>query len=322
MFSYRRRAFTLVELLVVIAIIGILIALLLPAIQAAREAARKANCGSNLRQIGLALQNYQEVNKVFPPGTIPGRINWAIGILPYFESALYLSYNSSAANVGTTTIPPPHPATGAFSNAYVVQQNVAVYQCPDDPWRDMIEVPNAGPGGAYHHGSYRGVAGSSYGVDSFFDQTTWCNGGSLPQRWIGVLHIVGACNVNTCEDVGTIKDGATNTLAVGEYSTKSNSPYGAFWGDSTGSASIGTIFTESRTLIPDYGGAASTGTCSSTAGTFGADPVRGRSPAYILAERTSWPWTTPSISSRTPSTSTCTLPSARSPTPTPRPTPR
>jgi prepilin-type N-terminal cleavage/methylation domain-containing protein len=62
--------FTLVELLVVIAIIGILIALLLPAAQAAREAARKTQCKNNLRQIGLALHNYQSSHGVFPPGVL------------------------------------------------------------------------------------------------------------------------------------------------------------------------------------------------------------------------------------------------------------
>jgi prepilin-type N-terminal cleavage/methylation domain-containing protein len=91
--------FTLVELLVVIAIIGILVALLLPAIQAAREAARRSQCSNNLKNIGLALANYTDVNKRLPPGTAlvmgygevnPGTGTWVLRILPYIEEkALY-----------------------------------------------------------------------------------------------------------------------------------------------------------------------------------------------------------------------------------------
>src|SRR5437868_1095051 len=95
-----KKAFTLVELLVVIAIIGVLVALLLPAIQAAREAARRAQCKNNLKQIGLALHNYESARRAFPPGFISTPKNnvlnaegtgpgwgWGAYILPHLEES-------------------------------------------------------------------------------------------------------------------------------------------------------------------------------------------------------------------------------------------
>ena len=103
-----RRAFTLIELLVVIAIIAVLIALLLPAVQAAREAARRAQCVNNLKQIGLALHNYEGSMQTLPPGYVstfdatgtdlgPGW-GWAAMILPQFEQpAVFAAVNFSLA---------------------------------------------------------------------------------------------------------------------------------------------------------------------------------------------------------------------------------
>src|ERR1700724_3382809 len=82
----RRRGFTLIELLVVIAIIAVLIALLLPAVQAAREAARRVQCINNMKQIGIAMHNYQSAMGSLPPGFKESAYGtWIVFILPFIE---------------------------------------------------------------------------------------------------------------------------------------------------------------------------------------------------------------------------------------------
>lgn len=115
----KSRGFTLIELLVVIAIIAILVALLLPAVQQAREAARRTQCKNNLKQIGLALHNYEGTFGMFPPSRInistPAvfQQTWNVMILPYIEQApLYNQYNFNVnwfapANDPMTTVQLP-----------------------------------------------------------------------------------------------------------------------------------------------------------------------------------------------------------------------
>ena len=115
---HARRGFTLIELLVVIAIIGVLVGLLLPAVQQAREAARRTSCVNNMKQLGLAIHNYKDANKVLPAGwTKPADLTnfssgnywgWGAFILPFTEdSALYdqIDFDRQWSNTGSSSIP-------------------------------------------------------------------------------------------------------------------------------------------------------------------------------------------------------------------------
>jgi prepilin-type N-terminal cleavage/methylation domain-containing protein len=133
----QRRGFTLIELLVVIAIIAILIGLLVPAVQRVREAANRIQCSNNLKQLGLAAQNYHDVNRHFPPGIgyYPTAKNGAFGsyffhLLPYVEQdPLYKSA------LGPVLFPPPNGPTTVYypGNNKVYSQPVKIFLCPSDP---------------------------------------------------------------------------------------------------------------------------------------------------------------------------------------------
>jgi prepilin-type N-terminal cleavage/methylation domain-containing protein/prepilin-type processing-associated H-X9-DG protein len=123
----RRRGFTLIELLVVIAIIGVLIALLLPAVQAAREAARRAQCVNNLKQIGLALHNYHDVQGVLPMGRDSLSLSVHSRLLPYVEQVpLYDAINFFF----TYSAAPNSTALGAGVNVYICPSDFSAAQVP------------------------------------------------------------------------------------------------------------------------------------------------------------------------------------------------
>ncbi len=143
----RRRAFTLIELLVVIAIIGVLIALLLPAVQQARESARRTQCKNNLKQIGLAVFNYESTYGVFPMGDCArnygsGEIPQATVhcyLLPYIDQAnAYNNFNWSIQVNATAT-------TGSTAaEAAMKAAAIPAYHCPADPMTPVNNVVQTG----------------------------------------------------------------------------------------------------------------------------------------------------------------------------------
>jgi len=210
MMRRKRRGFTLIELLVVIAIIGVLIALLLPAVQAAREAARRSQCVNNLKQIGLALHNYESANGSLPPSgeafsneypqlgwaTGPQNFSMKVRILPFLEQQQ--AFNT--VNFAVTAIWGNGNAScidGYSINLTIRQTKINSYVCPSDANDPGTGDPQL-PGQSYHENG--GL--NRYNNGWFFNGINYFQGHDGPR--------------NKTVTFASIQDGLSNTAAFSE----------------------------------------------------------------------------------------------------------
>jgi prepilin-type N-terminal cleavage/methylation domain-containing protein/prepilin-type processing-associated H-X9-DG protein len=125
----RPAAFTLIEMLVVIAIVSVLIALLLPAVQSAREAARRTSCENHLKQLGLAMHNFQGANNGFPRlRTARPAHGWGLDLLPYLEQEPIRKHYQTSESFAST------------KNAAAVDNVIGLFLCPSSPVSDRKAV--------------------------------------------------------------------------------------------------------------------------------------------------------------------------------------
>lgn len=201
--SKKRDGFTLVELLVVIAIIGILVGLLLPAVQAAREAARRMSCSNNIRQIGLALHNYESAIQKLPFGWNTHGTLWSAMILPYIEQ------DNIYSTLLFTESGPGNWDSGS-ANQRACETVISTFRCPTMPLPEhmnyngiTLRVPT----------SYRGNAGNEATSD---DTSTIDIPGTKSLEMMNLNGVFSACSSVRFADVF---DGLSNTVFIGESQT-------------------------------------------------------------------------------------------------------
>lgn len=195
---HRVLGFTLIEILVVIGIITILMALLLPAVRSARRSAAKTQCASNLKQIGLAIQNYESFHQVYPPGYIDGLTHpyfaWSSIILPHLEQDTLYSLINFNGNEASTE-----------ENWTVYSPNLDIFLCPSDAEDPVVKMPNL-PGQEAGASNYPASAGlSTSGTTGMFFRNSRLN-------------------------ISAVRDGDSNTLLIGERIRPTTVWFAAFHG--------------------------------------------------------------------------------------------
>ncbi len=220
--SQRTSGFTLIELLVVIAIIAILIALLLPAVQQAREAARRTQCKNNLKQLVLALHNYESTHGLLPPGWIgadgnsypggrgstgtgvDGQGNWAWPalVLPYVDQAPLYNTLLVGQDIRVALDDPPR--------LKLMQQGFPAFKCPSDTAPDINNTRRV----AGFAGTNRNLSTSNY-VGWNSGSLGWLPMEGNPQDRQGFFTLNSNTRFRDCTD------GLSNTLMVGERMYKS-----------------------------------------------------------------------------------------------------
>lgn len=201
-----RKAFTLIELLVVIAIIAVLVALLLPAVQQAREAARRSGCKNNMKQLALAMHNYETTHRTLPPGYVhkfgpagtalqPANhagLAWGSMLLPQFDQTpLFEQFDS-------------HVPVWDAVNLIPRETHLPVFLCPSDPYSEggfVVRDDTVTPVERYAAASYAANWGPS---------TATINLDDTPLQSQGVFYR------NSSTRIRDITDGLSNTLALGE----------------------------------------------------------------------------------------------------------
>ena len=254
---WNRLAFTLVELLVVIAIIGILVALLLPAIQAAREAARRTECGNNLKQYGLALQNYHDTYKCFPmAGCNWGArgeplIGWQPRILPFAEQQVLWDQAAKGAYRNWTDTAPgwtryydmESPTT---PGRRCRQEQVPYARCPSDGAGDLerdggwVSTNYGGNLGSQRRTSREGHCQifDTARVHYDYDHGRWTHGNTHKKSEISGMF---GRLIRQSVKMADVADGTSTTIIVGEIIPACIDHTGGWWYyNAAGNAHAGT----------------------------------------------------------------------------------